>query len=177
VESGTRVWVDYLLNWVGFLASADRGILLWTPLIMVLAVPAVRAARSAPDWVNWLAVGGIAYAAVQLKINNFSGADGFYGYRLGLELMTCLVPLYTLAWLQLRRDWSRALAAGVAWMQFAVIAPGAVVFGLFVPLQEVWSQSSYLIALREMPALSILPLAIATVGCTLTVKSVARTPE
>ena len=50
-----------------------------------------------------LAVGGIAYALVQLKINHFAGGDTFFGYRLGLELVTAAAPLYVLGWLAIKR--------------------------------------------------------------------------
>ena len=105
-----------------------------------------------------------------LKINNFSGADGFYGYRLGLELMTSFVPLLTLGWLQLRHDWSRVLAVTAAWLQFAILLPGAVVFGLFVPQSQVWSVSALAVAVREATLLTGFGLLVFVVGTGVTIR-------
>jgi alpha-1,2-mannosyltransferase len=144
-----------LLNYLGFLVSPDRGFLVWSPLLLVLLPAMVRAWREAPDWSRWLAVGGVLYTFFQLRLNYFAGGDFFYGYRHGLELLTCLVPLAALAWQRSGRRARRA-AAVVATLQLAAIGLGAITNGFALPLEDAWSDNSFWVALRSSPA---------TIGC------------
>jgi hypothetical protein len=88
--------------------------------------------------------------------------------------MTCLTPLLTLAWLELRHDWSRALVLVAAWFQFAIIAPGAIVNGLHVAGSQVWKVPSLVIAVREAPFVTALAFAVFVAGTTLTLSMITE---
>jgi alpha-1,2-mannosyltransferase len=138
-------------NYLGFLLSPDRGLLVWTPVVLLL-VPALRRGwREFPTWSKLLALGGFAYTFVQLRINYFPGGDGFYGYRHGLELLTCLTPLLAFA-----LPWSgrlaRRLMPVVAAMQVGAIMLGAVTETFLVNIDDVWTDNSLWLALRGVPA-------------------------
>lgn len=124
-SSSLDVWLDYLRNTVGFLVAPDRGFLLWSAVVVLLIPASLRAAKTAPTWVTALALGGLAYTAVQLKINSYAGGDSFYGYRHGLELLTCLLPLLTVAWAEVRHEPVRAAVIVLLYVQAALIATGA----------------------------------------------------
>ena len=97
---GSEEWTGshpQLTNYLGFLFSFDRGFLIWTPIVLLFLPAVVRARREIPAWSWGLAVGGICYTIAQLRINYFAGGEGFYGYRHGLEMLTCLVPILAFA--------------------------------------------------------------------------------
>lgn len=155
--SGSEEWhgrFPQLVNVAGFLFSPDKGLLVWTPLLLVLLPAVVRAWRQVPDWSRWLAVGGVLYTAAQLRINYFPGGDGFYGYRHGLELLTCLVPLYAYSWHRAGRT-ARRWTPLVVGLQVSAISLGACLDGFYVRLQDVWTDNGVLAGLRVAPALTI----------------------
>lgn len=140
-----------LTNLLGFFLSPDRGFLVWTPAVLLL-VPAIRRGwREIPVWSKLLALGGLAYTVAQLRINYFPGGDGFYGYRHGLELLTCLVPLlgFALPWAGTS---ARRLLPVVAAMQVGAIMLGAVSESFLLGIDDVWTDNSLWYALREVPA-------------------------
>lgn len=149
---GSVVW-DYLVNLAGFLVSPDRGVLLWSAAALPLVPAAIRAVKTSPSWVPAMALGGLSYTVVQIKINHFSGGDGFYGYRVGLELMTCLLPLFTAAWPLVRSEFARVVTIVLVCLQGAVFATGAISTGLFVGPDDVWRSSSVAVAAARVPAL------------------------
>lgn len=149
-----KIWQwlpDYALNWIGFLIAPDRGLFVWTPIALVLLPAAWRAWRAAPDWVSMLAIGGLVYSAVQLRINHFHGVDTFIGYRHALELLTCLVPLFALAWMQTQRAWVRGLVAGLFVYQVCAMAVGASFGGGVLTVNEVWRDNTLLFMVRTAP--------------------------
>lgn len=117
--------VGQVLNIVWLLASPNRGMLLWTPVLLVLLPAAVRTWRSAPDWVRLFTAGGLLYLAVQGLLDGFSGGEGFFGYRLGLETLTCAAPLSALA-VARAGALARTLLGPVTGLQAGVFALGAV---------------------------------------------------
>jgi alpha-1,2-mannosyltransferase len=142
--------INQFENVAGFLISPDRGFLVWTPIVIVL-LPAVRRSWGfVPAWPRWLALGGVAYTALQLTLNYFGGAEGFYGYRHGLELLVCITPVYVLALGEGGRQVLN-LAAVVAGLQFAMIAPGAVFEAFYVRASDVWVDNSFVFAMRHHP--------------------------
>lgn len=158
-----RVWEwlpHYLVNWLGLLIAPDRGLFVWTPLALLLLPAAWRARKVAPDWVLALAAGGLAYTAVQLRINEFHGVDVFFGYRHALELFTCALPLYAIGWHRTERAWVRGLAAGLLVLQVFAMLFGAFrsagVLGVFT----VWTDNTIVFLVRNAP-LQIGPLAVA----------------
>lgn len=143
-----------LTNYLGFFFSFDRGFLVWTPVILLLLPAIWRARRSIPEWSKLLAAGGLVYSLVQLRINWFPGGDGFYGYRHGLELLTCITPLaaFALPWVG---SLARRLLPILASIQVGAIMLGAVTESFLLEKADVWSDNSLWLALREVPAVVV----------------------
>ncbi len=139
-----------LLNYLGFFIAPDRGLVVWSPALLFLAPAIARTWRTTPDWTRWLAVGGLVYTFVQLRLNYFAGGDFFYGYRHGLELVTCLVPVAAVAYERSARRTQVAICVLVV-LQFAAISLGAVTNGFQLPLESAWTDNSFWAALRSNP--------------------------
>lgn len=112
-------------NQAGLWVAPDRGILVWTPILLLLLPALVRCWRTLPDWSRLLLAGGVAYAFVQGQLDSFTGGDGFWGYRLMLEPLACAAPALTFATLRIGRM-ARAMLPWVAGLMFAAIGFGAV---------------------------------------------------
>ena len=142
-----------LTNYLGFLVAPDRGFLVWTPIVLLLVPALLRGWRSIPTWSKLLALGGLVYTAVQLRINYFPGGDGFYGYRHGLELLTCVTPMLALTF-----PWTgsaaRRLLPVVGALQVGAIGLGAVSETFLLPLDDVWSDNSLVAAFRTVPGVA-----------------------
>jgi alpha-1,2-mannosyltransferase len=141
---------NQLENWAGFLVSPDRGLFVWTPLLLLLLPAVIRSWRQLPDWSRWLAGSGIAYTVVQLALNSFMGGDGFYGYRHGLELLVSITPAYVLSWSSVGR-WARAATPVIASVQLAAISLGAVTEEFMLNYRWTWTDNSFLYAWRTAP--------------------------
>ncbi|MCW2598535.1 MAG: hypothetical protein JWM02_364 [Frankiales bacterium] len=102
-----------LVNVLGALFSPDRGVLVISPVVLVLLTRIVPAWKLAPTWARAAALGGLLYLGVQLRLNHFTGGVHFYGYRLTLESLTLLAPLLWLSWRSRERHsgWERAVQA------------------------------------------------------------------
>lgn len=124
---------SYLMNWFMTLFSPAAGIFLYSSFLLA-AVPKVRSAwRDAPGWVRVSAIAGVAYMALQLRINIWTGGGSFFAYRLPLEMLTLLAPLLltsTRLWVADRRGRRLLFSVAVAWA-IALQAFGAM---LFLPL-------------------------------------------
>ena len=155
---------SYWTNLAGFTFSPGRGVLVYTPLLLLLLPSALRVWRTSPDWVRYLALGGLGYTAAQLWLNVFDGGDTYAAYRLGLELVTCLVPLYTLAAVQAGRT-IQAWAVGLGIVQIGVISIGAILQPWIVEGTE-WVDNDTLVFVRGYPALGLayLGLIVACAG-------------
>jgi hypothetical protein len=114
----------HFVNVLGFLAWPGRGLLVWTPVILLLLPSMLASWKGMPDWVRALALGGIAYSIVQLRVNVFHGGHGLYGYRVALELLVCLVPALVYAFRR-TANLTRYVIGGVLGVQFAAFAIGA----------------------------------------------------
>lgn len=146
-----------LPNYLGFLVSADRGLLWWSPLLLLLLPAAWRNRRDLPDWSRWLAGGGLSYLLSQAILNRFSGGDQFYAYRTSLELVVALTPALALSAHRMSaraRRWFTPLAV----LQVVLITPGAVLDGFYTPVADVWWRNAFVDALVRRP-LDLLPLA------------------
>ena len=88
-------WVASLTATVG---SPLRGLLVYSPFLVLLLPGLVRAWRAAPSWVRSSAVGGVLYLVAQLAENTWEGGDAFYGYRIALMSVFACAPLLTLCW-------------------------------------------------------------------------------
>ncbi|GAA5123366.1 hypothetical protein GCM10023339_43110 [Alloalcanivorax gelatiniphagus] len=161
------------LNHLGFLVSADRGLLWWCPLLLVVGPTAWRHRHDLPDWSRWLASGGAAYAVSQAVLNRFSGGDHFYGYRTSLELVVCLAPALALATPHLSER-ARRWFVPVAVLQVVLIAPGAVSDTMYVPVRDVWWRNAFVDALVLRPT-ELLPLVAATTACVVVVVRLLHT--
>lgn len=137
---------------LGFLVAPDRGLFIWTPLLLLLLPALFRIRSLLPAWTLWLAAGGVLYTLVQLRIGGFQGGSGFYGYRHGLELLTSLAPALTMAAFRLGPA-ARVVAGGLVGLQFAAISLGASFESFFVSRYDVWQDNSLWMVLRHFPLL------------------------
>ena len=107
------------------LLSPTRGVLVWSPFLLVL-IPGLRTAwKAAPGWARGAALGGALYVLIQWKANRFSGGSGFAAYRYPLEALTAAAPLLFLSY----TEWvaKRPLAGRVfTWLALmSVVAHGS----------------------------------------------------
>ena len=147
-------------NQLGFWVSPDRGILVWTPVIVLLLPALVRSWRELPDWSRALVTGGFAYTVLQGVLNRFSGAYGFYGYRLGLEFLACAAPALALATPRMGRV-ARQVIGPVIAVQLLAIGWGSVRDGTFLPLDTVWHDNAFAFELWHSGAIGWVALALA----------------
>lgn len=150
----------------GFLVSPLRGILLWTPVLLLLLPSLVRHARHAPPWTLWLALGGVAYALIQLRVNVWHGGDRFTGYRHGLELVTSITPLFAYAADRASRRVQRA-ALVVGAVQIAIMLLLATSGHLLYQYQTedlVWSSHPIVPLVQSAPLVVALTIGIFAVG-------------
>jgi alpha-1,2-mannosyltransferase len=121
---------NYFENIAGFLVSPERGVLVVSPFLLLLLPGLRRAWQVAPAWVRSSAVGGLAYLAIQARINYFSGGSRFWGYRLTIETLTLCAPLLVLAWREwtAKKVWRRRAFAGLAVLSVGVQTIGATMF-------------------------------------------------
>jgi alpha-1,2-mannosyltransferase len=137
-------------NVAGFLLAPGRGILIWTPVILLLLPAMLAFWRDLPDWVRGFVFAGIAYSAVQLRINYFLGGAGFFGYRLALELLVCIAPALIYAYKTTATP-TRYLIGGIVGLQFAAISIGASTDGYDLTDANVWTTNAYVVALMDQP--------------------------
>ncbi len=150
-------------NLLGFWVSADRGLLVWTPLLLVLAPAVVRGWRELPDGSRMLLVAGLAYLVVQGLLNRFSGGDAFYAYRTSLELLACAAPACALS-LDRVGPVARRWLVPLAVLQVVLIAPGAVIDDLHVPVAEVWYHNAFVVGVLTRPAETLPVIAVAVMA-------------
>lgn len=160
-------------NFAGFWIAPDRGLLIWTPVLLVLAVPLARAWRGLPDWSRALLVAGVLYLLVQGLLVRFSGGDAFYGYRTSLELVVCATPALALSAGEMRRV-ARALFVPAALLQLAMIAPGAITEDLGLPVAEVWHHNAFVEGTLHRPVVTLVPAAVAALLGALTLLALRR---
>jgi alpha-1,2-mannosyltransferase len=146
--------LDQVVNHLGLWVAPDRGILVWSPVLLVLLPAVVRSWRSLPDWSRWLLGGGVVYTLVQGQLNGFSGGSGFFGYRLSLELLMCAAPAFVLS-LGAMGSWARAWLGPVLGLQFGAFALGAVGQGGILNENHLWTQNAYVYALTHAPVLLV----------------------
>ena len=139
-----------LLNLIGFFVSPGRGLLVWTPVVLLFLPAIVRARKQLPAWSVWLAVGGLLYTVAQLRVNHFGGGIAFYGYRHGLELVTCLVPALVFSVRRLGPV-ARCVIPPVLAAQVAAISIGSVNEAYFLQVSRVWNDNGFWVALRYQP--------------------------
>ena len=137
-----------IVNQLGFWVAPDRGILVWTPVVLLLLPALVRSWRELPDWSRSLLWGGLAYTLLQGVLNTFWGGDVFYGYRLGLEMLACGAPALALAAGRMGRV-ARLLVGPVLGVQTLAIAYGAVHDSAWLPGDQAWHHNAFLVGLQH----------------------------
>lgn len=143
---------DTLVNELGLWVSLDRGILIWTPVALLLAPALVRSWRYQPDWSRVLMVAGVLYTLVQGLMNHFAGGSAFYGYRLTLELLLSSAPALAFAVPHAGR-WARSAAPVMAGLQVGAVALGAIGNSVGLPLDDAWTNNAFLETARQVPEL------------------------
>jgi hypothetical protein len=142
-----------LTNQLGMWFSADRGILVWTPIILLMVPALVRSWRDLPDWSKTLVLGGFAYTVVQASMVTFTGGDGFYGYRYGLEFLACATPALALSQAQLGRV-ARLVAGPLIALQAFAYLLGVSVDNLDSSQTHVWVRNSFVHGLDQLGPLA-----------------------
>jgi hypothetical protein len=137
-----------VVNQLGFWVAPDRGILVWTPVIVLLLPALVRSWRDLPDWSRSLVWGGLAYTVLQGVLNRFSGGDVFYGYRLGLEMLACLTPALAFSVPRVGRVAGPLLGPVVA-LQLVAITWGATRDTAYLPFDQAWHHNAFEVAVRH----------------------------
>lgn len=93
---------EFIQSGLGSLFSPLRGLLVYSPFVLLGALTAIRRPRNKPAWTNACLVGGVLYQLAQWHINGFSGGTGYYSYRLPLELLLLGAPAAYLGYLDVR---------------------------------------------------------------------------
>ena len=114
-----------IVNQLGMWVAPDRGILVWTPVILLLLPALARSWPALPDWSRSLVYGGLVYTVLGCALNTFTGGSDFYGYRYGLEMLACAVPALAMSAPAMGRS-ARLLMWPLLGVQFLAIALGSV---------------------------------------------------
>jgi hypothetical protein len=88
----------YARNILNSLVDPARGLIVYSPFLLLLILGVPSAWKTSPWWVRGAAVGGVIYLLVQLKANRFTGGGGFFSYRYPLEALTAWAPLLVIAY-------------------------------------------------------------------------------
>jgi hypothetical protein len=129
-----------LVNQLGVWVSPGRGLLVWTPLILVLAPAVAREWRHLPDWSRALATGTVVYTVVQGSMQTFTGGDGFYAYRYGLEIVAAWTPIFTFS-LHRAGPVARRLVLPVVALQLVAMVPGALLERPYLDQGRAWVEN------------------------------------
>lgn len=155
----TRTWWQQLGDLAGVFVSPGYGVLVWTPVLVLVLPAVVRGWRTAPDWTRALALGGVLYLLVQVYLNPYHGGNGFWGYRLPLESLCCAFPLLVSCLHRVGRRAKRLLTPVLGY-QFGTIALGAV-FGLgLIQKTAAWGWTHYTIASTAATSASVVLLMV-----------------
>ncbi|MEP9380989.1 hypothetical protein [Nocardioides sp. KR10-350] len=155
--------LDQLVNQLGLLVAPDRGLLVWTPVLLLLLPAVVRHWRQAPDWTRLLAAGGLVYLVIQGLMNGFSGGYNFYGYRLTLETLLCLTPLYAVSAIRAGRC-VRMLLGPVLGLQLAAFSLGGFLEPPFLSDGLAWRANAFLHLLHGAPILAVYTALMVAIG-------------
>jgi alpha-1,2-mannosyltransferase len=165
----TSPFVDYaetnrlsIVNQAGLWISPGRGLLVWTPVLLVLVPALLRSWRSLPDWSRALVYGGLAYTFLQGALNRYSGGDLFYGYRLTLEFLACATPAFVLS---IRRigPVARWILGPVIAIQALGIGVGAIVDGGFVGTGAAWRMNGFVVVVDHVGVVGWVTVLLAAV--------------
>lgn len=144
-------WLD-LTNQAGMWVAPDRGILVWTPVLLLLLPALVRSWHDQPDWSRALVWSGVLYTLLQAEVNPFGGGEVFYGYRYGLELLGCVAPAFALSTPWMGR-WARRLLGPLLGVQLLAIMLGATIDSLWLSGALMWRDNAFVAAEGDLGAL------------------------
>ena len=147
-----------LVNQLGLWISPDRGVLVWTPVILILLPALVRSWRDLPDWSRALVWSGLVYTTLGGALDTFTGGDVFYGYRYGLEALACATPALAMATPRMG-PLARQLLGPVLAVQFLAIALGATRDHLWLTEAQAWHRNAFVSVVANAG-----PVGWATVG-------------
>lgn len=161
-----------IVNQLGMWISPDRGILVWTPLAVLLLPALIRSWTSLPDWSKLLLLGGLGYTVLNSALNTFTGGEFFYGYRYGLEMLACATPALALSARRvgrLARPWLGPVAA----IQFIAFMLGATGVAATLPQGEAWERNAFVSELSRLGPPGWITAALAGLMGALAVRLVA----
>jgi alpha-1,2-mannosyltransferase len=164
IFEGANTGSKHFTSIVTQLVSPDRGILVWTPVLLLLTPALVRGWREVPDWARALLFGGIAYTLAQAWIADPLGGDSFYGYRHGIELIVAATPAYAITAHHVGAT-ARKWIAPVLALQFCAMVFGSMV-DVFLPKEDAWHDNAFFYAIRE--SWPVGPLMFVGVVCVVT---------
>jgi hypothetical protein len=136
-----------LVNQLGAWVAPDRGIVVWTPVLLLLLPALVRSWGDLPDWSRALVAAGLAYTVVQSSLGSFTGGYVFYGYRYGLTFVACATPALALSAPRMGAV-ARRLFGPVVGLQLLAFAMGAVFDDLWLNSSLAWRDNAFVHSLR-----------------------------
>jgi alpha-1,2-mannosyltransferase len=164
-----------LFNELGVWISPGRGLLVWTPLVLLLLPTLVRSWRTLPDWTTALVQGGLVYTVVQGSMQIFTGGDSFYAYRYGLELLTAATPALVICY-QRADPIGRRLALPVVALQLVAIAPGAIFHVPTIQESRAWFDNDFVALLVRGGPPAVVIAAVVVMGVWWLLHLASRTP-
>ena len=91
--AAARSWWGTLEPMVRAFFDGQRGLLVWSPFVVVGAVAFYRLCKDQPWWLYAAAIAGLIYLVVQVRGNGYSGGSSFLWYRYQLETVIAAAPL------------------------------------------------------------------------------------
>lgn len=136
----------FAVTLAGSLVSPSRGLLLYSPVVLVAIVALYRGWRQVPHWARACLMGGVLYQAAQTRVNGFSGGYSFYSNRLVVEMLVLATPAACLAYVHVaqRSPGFRRVARTLAATSIALHMVGALLYvsdatyGTDLPLWTTW---------------------------------------
>lgn len=123
--SGSDQLHAFLVALAGNFVSPIHGLLVYSPIVLILLAGGRSGWRRLPDWGRAAAVAGVAYLAVQCRVNGFQGGFDYYGNRLMLEPLVLATPLLFMTGVDLWQRGHRAIVAIPAYLSCAIAFIGA----------------------------------------------------
>ena len=164
--SDGAVWT-FVRDVAGTLGSPLRGVLLYSPIIIVAVLCIPAGWRRAPDWARAALVGGVLYEVIQLRLNRFSGGTLFYSNRLVLELFLLASPIVVCGYQEWRARGSHraAIAQALTAISVSIHALGAFLPNAYLWHPQHWTTWGPIAAVRYEPGRAVgLLVLLAAIG-------------
>ena len=168
----------FIENLAGYAVSPTRGLLVYSPVVLIAMLCLPAGWRRSPAWVRAAFVGGVVYLLAQARISAFVGGYGFFSYRYPVETLVLVTPLVFVGYLEwaqttARRRW----AAVLAWLSVMVHVVGATTASVKEHLAAVpdpWRSWILVDAIRAAPVRGVVACVVAVVGVLAIVRSEPR---